>query len=81
MTLNPFFSKEKAMNSVKTFLESRTVWANVIGLASLILTVKGVPVPDGVQERLVEAVLQSVTGVSFLASTIFRVVAEKRIGG
>lgn len=68
------------MSEAKTFLESRTVWANIIGLASLILSVKGVPVPEGIQERLVEAVLQSVTGVSFLASTVFRISAKKRIG-
>jgi hypothetical protein len=68
------------MSDVKTFLESRTVWANIIGLASLVLTVKGVPLPEGVQERAIEALLQSVTGISFLASTAFRIAANKRIG-
>jgi hypothetical protein len=68
------------MDDIKTILQSRTVWANTIGLAALGAAFLGVPLEADDQRKLVESCLQIVAGGGFVASTIFRIVATKRIG-
>jgi hypothetical protein len=64
----------------KPLLASRTVWSNLVGLAAFILSVSGLPVDAiGDQGAVVDAVLQIVAGGSFLASTLFRVIATRRL--
>lgn len=63
--------------NTKTVLQSRTVWANVIGLASLGLSIFGYGGLD--VGGLTDAVLQTVTAGSFIASTIFRVKANAKL--
>jgi hypothetical protein len=67
------------MIEFKNLLLSRTVWANAVGLAALLLSMFGFNVPVIEKEQLVEAILQVVTGGSFVASTIFRILATKKI--
>jgi len=67
------------MTDWKTFLASRTVWANIIGLAALLAGALGVDVAPSDQEKAADAVLQIVAGLSFLASTAFRVLATRRL--
>ncbi len=67
------------MDEWKTFLESRTVWANLIGLTALILSSLGFSALGFEQEKIIDVILQIVTGLSFLASTIFRVMATRKI--
>ena len=69
-----------AMNGMKPFLASRTVWANLIGLAALILAWFGFQTDEIDQGKLVDAVLQTVAAGSFIASTVFRMIADKKIG-
>jgi hypothetical protein len=71
---------EIAMRDEKSLLASRTVWANVVGLLAVAAQVAGVDIGAEEADRLVEAVLQIVAAASFLASTVFRVVATARIG-
>ncbi len=74
-------SKEIAMIDTKSILSSRTVWANLVGLGALGLSAFGFNT-SGLDAGLVaDAVLQAVTGASLVASTLFRVVASKRIAG
>ena len=63
--------------ATKPALQSRTVWANIIGLASLSLSFFGYGSLD--VGGLTDAVLQTVAAGSFIASTLFRVTAKKRI--
>lgn len=63
----------------KSMLESRTVWANLIGLAAFAADAFGVNVGAVDQSQLVDAVLKMVTGISFVASTLFRVRATRLI--
>jgi hypothetical protein len=65
----------------KSILMSRTVWANLIGLLAVGAQLLGVDIGPEEVNRLVEACLQIVTAGSFLASTVFRVVATARLGG
>lgn len=63
----------------KTVFASRTVWANLIGLAALALGVFGYdasPLDAGAFE---EAVAQMIAAGSFIASTVFRVMATKQL--
>ncbi len=67
------------MDSWKNFFASRTVWANLVGLAALIASSLGADVPAADQEAATDALLQVVAGLSFLASTVFRVMAKTRL--
>lgn len=64
----------------KTVLASRTVWANLIGLASVGLGFAGVQTGSIDQAGLAEALAQTVAGISFVASTFFRISATRQIG-
>jgi hypothetical protein len=68
------------MTDTKSPLASRTVWSNVIGLGSLALGTLGVQTGAVDQSGLAEALAQVVAGVSFIASTYFRLQATKQIG-
>ncbi len=69
------------MTDVKSIFESRTVWANIVGILALAGTVLGNELSSEETSRLVEACLQLVAAGSFVASTVFRVLATSRIGG
>jgi len=69
-----------AMDQTKSVFESRTVWANVIGLAALAANVLGFNTGIVDQGAMVDAVLNMVTGLSFVASTLFRVKATRQLG-
>jgi hypothetical protein len=69
------------MTDVKTILESRTVWANIVGILALAGTFLGSELSSEETNKLVEACLQLVAAGSFVASTVFRVLATTRIGG
>ena len=71
---------EVVMDSSKGFFASRTVWANLIGLAALGLGVAGVDTSRIDTGGLADAATQIVAGVSFVLSTLFRVQATKAIG-
>jgi len=69
----------KTMTDKKTPFASRTVWANIIGLGSLALGTAGVQTGSLDQGGLADAMAQVVAGVSFIASTFFRLQATKQI--
>lgn len=72
--------KGPPMTDTKSILASRTVWANVIGLAAVALGVLGYNTAGLDATGLADAAVQIVAAVSFIASTIFRVVATTRLG-
>ena len=72
--------QEFSMYLTKTVLESRTVWANVIGFAALIASVFGYETSATDQAGLADALLKVVAGGSFIASTFYRVKATRQIG-
>ncbi len=63
----------------KTILASRTVWANLVGLAALILGFFGFDASALNGGEFLEATAQLIAAASFMASTIFRIVATKQI--
>ena len=67
------------MNDVKSILASRTVWANLIGLASVGLTLAGIDTGDLDVNRVAEAAAQLVAAASFIGSTVFRIAATRRL--
>jgi hypothetical protein len=62
-----------------SILQSRTVWANIIGMAAFLLSRFGLDGATLDQPALVDAILSAVTTLSFVASAFFRVVATRRI--
>jgi hypothetical protein len=67
------------MFDTKSPLASRTVWANIIGLGSLGLSLFGVQTGAIDQSGLADALAQVAAGVSFIASTYFRLQATRQI--
>jgi lysozyme family protein len=72
--------KEKTVNLTKTILESRTIWANMIGFASLALSIFGFQTGEIDANLVADKALEAIAAVSFIASTIFRVLATKKLG-
>lgn len=68
------------MTDSKGILMSRTVWANAIGLIAVGLGVIGFDAGAVDASGLADALVQIVAAGSFIASTIFRIVASKTIG-
>jgi hypothetical protein len=69
----------QSLEGIKPLVQSRTVWANVIGLCALLASVLGYQWDSLDSEKIVDAILQIVAGVCFVASTFFRVLATKRV--
>ena len=67
------------MTDTKSVLASKTVWANLIGLAVLALGFLGVETGAIDQGALAEAVTQLLAATSFIACTLFRVSATRRL--
>ena len=65
------------MENTQPIYASRTIWANVIGVVSFVLSLTGHGGLD--TTGLTDAVLQLVTAGSFVASSLFRVIASKAI--
>jgi hypothetical protein len=67
------------MFDTKTIMTSRTVWSNLIGLAALVLGLFGFDSSALATGAVEEALLQIIAAGSFIASTLFRIVATKQI--
>lgn len=67
------------MLDTKTILASRTVWANLIGLVALVLGLFGFDASALGTGAFEEAVIQIIAAASFIASTVFRILATKQI--
>lgn len=67
------------MTDIKTILASRTVWANLIGLLALLIGGLGFDTSSLDADATAQAIVQIVAGASFIASTVFRILATKRI--
>lgn len=77
----PPASKGRIMTDVKSIFASRTVWANLIGLASVGLSLAGIDTGNVDLDRVAESAAQLVAAVSFLGSTVFRIAATRRLMG
>ena len=69
------------MDTNKGAFASKTVWANIVGLASLGLGLAGVETGSIDVNGVADGLAKIVAGASFIASTIFRLRATRRIGG
>ncbi|CAN1509856.1 zliS Lysozyme family protein [Rhabdaerophilaceae bacterium] len=72
-------SQENSMDITKTFFQSRTVWANIIGFGCLVLSLLGFRTGDLDVNLLTDRVLEMIAAGSFVASTVFRIIATKRL--
>jgi lysozyme family protein len=72
-------SKEMPMDKTKTLLTSRTLWANMIGFAAVIAGHLGYDASSVDGPGLIEAGSHAIAALSFIASSVFRVVATRRI--
>lgn len=67
------------MIDTKAIFASRTVWANLIGLAALALSLFGFDTSTLDAGAFQEALAQFIAAASFIASTIFRILATKQL--
>lgn len=67
------------MFDTKTILASRTMWANLIGLVALVLGLFGFDGSALATGAFEEAIVQIIAAGSFIASTVFRILATKQI--
>lgn len=67
------------MIDTKTIFASRTVWANLIGLAALILGMFGFDTSTLDAGAFQAALAQFIAAASFIASTLFRILATKQL--
>ncbi len=67
------------MDFTKTILSSRTIWANTIGVLALVLSWFGFDTGSVDKSALTDNLLQVIAGVSFVASSVFRVLATRRL--
>ncbi len=67
------------MNDTKNLLTSKTLWSNLIGLGAIMLSLFGIDASGVDSDGLSQAIPQAVAAVSFIASTLFRVSATKRL--
>ena len=76
---HPQPTKGHSMIERKSVFASKTVWANVIGLACTALAMIGVDTGGIDADRFAEAAAQLVAAASFIASTVFRITASKQL--
>jgi hypothetical protein len=69
------------MNQAKTMLSSRTLWANAVGLASVLYVALGGDASAIDADEIGARIAEVVAGVSFLASSAFRIMATRRLQG
>lgn len=69
------------MTDRKSIAASKTVWANIVGLACTALAMVGVDTGGVDTDRFAEAAAQLVAAASFIASTVFRIAASKQLAG
>ncbi len=78
---SPTKPKETKMDQWKSYLSSRTIWANLIGFGALALDIlgfNGFSTED--KSQLVDQVLKLVEAGGFIAGVIFRALARNRLG-
>ncbi len=74
-------SKETTMKRWKNYLQSRTIWANLVGFAALGLNVLGFNgISPEEQSQLVGHLLNLVQAGGFIAAVLFRAIARERLG-
>lgn len=70
---------ETSMTQTKPILASRTLWANLVGLAAIAFGMLGFDTSTVDLNGFAEAAAQLVAAASFVASTVFRVAATKQL--
>jgi len=75
----PSSERTHIMTQTKSILLSKTLWANVIGLAAVLAGVFGFDTSSIEASSVAEALTQAVAGIAFIASTLFRVMARKTL--
>ena len=65
------------MDGIKGFLQSKTVWAALVGFASTVLQKYGYTLGDVDQAALVDQILSGVQLISYLLAIFFRIKATK----
>lgn len=81
VTPHPQPQKGQTMTDHKPIAASKTVWANLVGLACVALAAVGVDTGGVDTDRFAESVAQLVAAASFIASTVFRITASKQLAG
>lgn len=68
------------MNNWKNYLQSRTIWASLVGLLAMALNIFGFSeLGAESQKQLVDAILRLIEAAGFIGAAVFRVLAKDRL--
>lgn len=68
------------MTTAKPWYLSKTIWASIVGVASTLAGMTGLPVGNVDNAALTDLILQAVTAISGLVAIFGRLSADERIG-
>ena len=68
------------MDAIKPWYLSRTVWASLVGMATAVGGLVGIPLGGLDNAALTDSVLQAITAISALVAIFGRLSATTRIG-
>jgi lysozyme family protein len=71
--------KDDPMFDTKAILASRTIWANLVGLAAVAVGALGYDISTVDTTAVSDAIVQLIAAASFVASTVFRILATRQI--
>ncbi len=76
LTPNP---KDIPMSQVKNIFQSRTIWSNIIGLGAVAVSYFGIDTISIDQPKILDSVAQIIAAGSFISSSVFRVLANRKL--
>lgn len=68
------------MDEIKPWYLSRTIWAALLVVVSVVAAAFGIPLEQGETDAIAEAVLQVIAAVAGVAALLGRLFARARIG-
>jgi lysozyme family protein len=69
----------RSMIDTKSLFASKTLWSNLVGLSAVMLSVFGIDASGIDNAGFSQAIAQVVAGISFIASSVFRITASQRL--
>ena len=68
------------MNEMKPWYLSRTIWASLLVIVSVLAAALGIPMEQGETDALAEAILQAIAAIAGVVAIAGRLFARTRIG-
>lgn len=67
------------MDEIKPWYLSRTIWASLLVIVSVVAAATGIPLEQGDTDAVAEAILQAITAIAGVVAIVGRLFARARI--